>query len=39
MANLIVASNSEFFMLFRTSSYVFGAKNTRACAIFTDWHN
>ena len=39
MANLIVASNSEFFMLFRTSSYVFSAKNTRACAIFTDWHN
>ena len=36
MANLIVVSNSEFFMLFRTSSYIFGAKNTRECAIFTD---
>ena len=34
MADLNVVSNPEFFMLFRTRSYIFRAKNTNECAIF-----
>ena len=34
MADWNSVSNSEFFMLFHTSSYIFCAKNLGECAIF-----
>ena len=34
MADLNVVSNPEFFMFFRTSSYIFGAKNISERSIF-----
>ena len=34
MSDCNVVSNPEFFMLFRTSSHMFCAKNISECAIF-----